>query len=351
MVADVSSLNEQPPVLCRTRGALGRITLNRPHAINALNLEMIHALAAALDALETDPAVNVVVLDGAGPRGLCAGADILALRASALGDGEAARQFWRDEYKLVSRIARYPKPVVSIMDGVTMGGGVGLAGHASHRIVTDRVVWAMPEVTIGLIPDVGGTWLLSRTPGETGTHLALTGERIGADDAVALGLADAFIPHESVEFLVERLCDGDVTAVTDFAQETEESPLRAYQALWDQCYAGDDARAIVARLHEAEDSEADRAAQRIEAASPSSVTATLAGLRKAPTLPDLEACLALEYELCCLMLQTPDFPEGVRAAVVDKDRTPHWSPASLAHLALLVSTAYFRGPTGDRASN
>ena len=330
-------------VLCRTRGALGRITLNRPDAINALTLEMIHAIDAALDAWESQAAVEVVVLDGAGPRGLCAGADIVALRASALSDGEAARRFWRYEYQLVSRIARYPKPVVAIMDGVTMGGGVGLAGHASHRIATDRLVWAMPEVTIGLIPDVGGTWLLSRPPGEIGTHLALSGERIGADDAVALGLADVLIAHENLELLVERLCDGDVAAVGDFAQAPGQPSLGARQALWDTCYAGDDARAIVARLHEAGDPDAQHAAQRIEAASPTSVTATLAGLRKARTLPDLEACLALEYELCCLMLATPDFAEGVRAAVVDKDRTPRWSPASLAHLELLVHTPYLRG--------
>jgi enoyl-CoA hydratase len=332
-------------VLCRTRGALGRVTLNRPDAINALTLEMIHSIDGALETWESRAAVEVVVLDGAGPRGLCAGADIVALRASALGDGEAARRFWQDEYKLVARIARYSKPVVTIMDGVTMGGGVGLAGHASHRIATDRLVWAMPEVTIGLVPDVGGTWLLSRPAGEVGTHLALTGERIGADDAVALGLADALVSHENVELLVERLCDGDVAAVGDVAQAAAEPSLRAQRALWDACYIGDDASAIVTRLHEAGDLDAERAAQRIEAASPTSVTATLAGLRRARTLPDLEACLALEYELCCLMLATPDFPEGVRAAVVDKDRTPRWSPASLAHLELLVHTPYLCGCT------
>ncbi len=314
----------------RTRGALGHITLNRPQAINALTLEMIHAIAATLDAWERDAAVEIVVLDGAGPRGLCAGADILALRESALGDGEAARRFWREEYALVARLARYPKPVVTVMDGVTMGGGVGLAGHALHRIATDRLAWAMPEVTIGLIPDVGGTWLLSRAPGEIGTHLALSAQRIGAADAVACGLADAFVPHDEIDRLVERLCDGDVAAIGELSRDAGASQLRARQGLWDECYAGDDARTIITRLRQAQDPEAERAAERIEAASPTSVTATLRGLRRARILPDLEACLALEYELCCFMLQTPDFPEGVRAAVVDKDRNPRWSPASLA---------------------
>jgi enoyl-CoA hydratase len=322
------------PVLLRRRGALGRITLNRPDAINALTLEMIHAIAATLDAWADDPAIGVVLLDGAGPRGLCAGADIVALRASALGDGEAARRFWRDEYALVARIARYPKPVVSIMDGVTMGGGVGLAGHASHRIATDRLVWAMPEVTIGLIPDVGGTWLLSRAPGETGTHLALSAARIGAADALACGLADAFVAHDAVETLAERLADGDPAAIGDVAGDPGPSPVLDQRGLWDACYAGDDARAIVGRLREADEPEADAAAARIEAASPTSLTATLGGLRRARLLPDLEACLALEYELCCFMLETPDFPEGVRAAVVDKDRAPRWSPSSLAELAV-----------------
>lgn len=333
----------EPPVLCRTRGALGRITLNRPQAINALTLEMIQAIAAILDAWEDDPAVAVVVLDGAGPRGLCAGADIVALRESALGDGEAARRFWRDEYALVARIARFPKPVVTIMDGVTMGGGVGLAGHARHRVATDRLVWAMPEVTIGLIPDVGGTWLLSRTPGEVGTHLALSAQRVAAGDAVACGLADAFVPHDAIDRLVEQLCDGDVAAIADVARDPGPSALCAQQGLWDACYAGDDARAIVARLRQADDADADAAAARIEAASPTSVTATLHGLRRARLLPDLEACLALEYELCCFMLQTPDFPEGVRAAVVDKDRQPRWSPAGLAETMATTSAPPF-GP-------
>jgi enoyl-CoA hydratase len=321
------------PVLLRTTGALARVTLNRPHAINALPLDMIHVITGALDAWEDDPAVAVVLLDGAGSRGLCAGADIVALRDSALGDGEAARRFWRDEYALVARIARYPKPVVTVMDGVTMGGGVGLAGHARHRLITDRVVWAMPEVTIGLIPDVGGTWLLSRAPGETGTHLALSAERIGADDAIACGLADALLPHERIEDVADALADGDAVAWQAFTQPPADSPLLAGRAQWDAWYAGDDALVILARLEAADDPDAERAAPRLAAASPTSVTETLAGLRTARTLPDLEACLALEYEMCCRMLRTPDFPEGVRAAVVDKDRRPRWSPANLSDLA------------------
>lgn len=327
-------------VLCQTRGALGLITLNRPETINALTPEMIDAIATALDSWETSDSVAVVALCGAGPRGFSAGADIRALRASALRDGEAARRFWRDEYKLVAQIAGFPKPVVSIMDGVTMGGGVGLAGHASHRVATDRLIWAMPEVTIGLIPDVGGTWLLSRPHGEVGTHLGLSAERIGAADAVALGLADRFVPHGRLKSMLEQLCDGDVAAVDAFAEAPGEAPVSDQRMLWDACYGGDDTRAIIRRLREAGEPEAEQAALRIEVASPTSLTATLAGLRRARVLPDLESCLALEYELCCLMLATPDFPEGVRAAVVDKDRSPRWSPASLAHLELLIRSPY-----------
>src|SRR5690349_4605424 len=181
-------------VLVRTAGALGRLTLNRPKAINALSLEMVRQIQVGLDRFEQDDAITVVLLDGAGDRGLCAGGDIIALRdAAQSGEHEPAHTFWAEEYVLNARIASYPKPIVAIMDGVVMGGGIGLAGHASHRLATERLISAMPEVGIGFAPDVGGTWLLSRGEGELGTHLALTGDRLGAHDAIAAGLADRIV--------------------------------------------------------------------------------------------------------------------------------------------------------------
>ena len=182
----------------RDRG-LGRITLNRPRAINALNHSMVTEIARVLDEWAQDDGVEAVVLQGAGDRGLCAGGDIRAIYLDAKRGGEATYAFWHDEYLLNSQIAHYPKPFVAVMDGLVMGGGVGLSAHASHRVVTDRSVVGMPEVKIGLVPDVGGTYLLSRAPGHTGFHAALTGAGVSGQDAIAMGLADRIVPHARIE--------------------------------------------------------------------------------------------------------------------------------------------------------
>ncbi|MCX0247707.1 3-hydroxyisobutyryl-CoA hydrolase, partial [Streptomyces drozdowiczii] len=200
-------MNHEDPVLLHTEGRVRHLTLNRPRALNALDHAMVRLMADALDAAGSDEAVVAVLLTGAGERGLCAGGDIRAVRDDALAGGTASLDFWRDEYLLNARIARFPKPYVALMDGIVMGGGVGVSAHGSVRIVTERSRIAMPETGIGFVPDVGGTYLLGAAPGELGTHLALTGEAVGAADALLCGLADHFVPAEGLAALVAALAE------------------------------------------------------------------------------------------------------------------------------------------------
>lgn len=332
-------------VLASVDGALGRLTLNRPKAINALTLDMIRLLQAGLDRFESDPAVRVVLLDGAGDRGFCAGGDIIALHdAAKTGDHEPAVTFWREEYRLNARISAFPKPIVAIMDGVVMGGGIGLAGHASHRLATERLVSAMPEVGIGYCPDVGGTWLLSRD-GELGTHLALTGDRLGAHDAVAAGLADRIISSTAVERLIEDLASGDVEAAIETAEDVDvEIPVGKLSAArrWiDAAYAHDTVEEIVAALEATEGEGAAKALKLIRRVSPTSLKVTLRALRRSRGLPDLQAALVQELRTSVAFLTTPDFVEGIRAQVIDKDRNPQWQPATLAEVGDADLDRYF----------
>jgi enoyl-CoA hydratase len=320
-------------VLVRKDNALGRITLNRPKAINALSLEMVRQIQVGLDAFEDDPSVEIVLLDGAGERGFCAGGDIVALQQSAKDGTDDARVFWSEEYALNARIASFPKPVVAIMDGVVMGGGIGLAGHASHRVATERLVSAMPEVGIGFAPDVGGTWLLSRQDGELGTHLALTGARIGARDAIAAGLADRIVASSAVAELVEELATGDLEGALDTAEEVEveipDGNLVAGRRWIAEAYAHDTAEEIVAALSARPEKAAKVSALGIRSKSPTSVKVTLRALREARGMGSLEDALQQELRISCGFLAHPDFVEGVRAQVIDKDRKPQWAPARL----------------------
>src|SRR3954470_9063622 len=233
----------------RREGGAGRITLNRPKALNSLTLDMVHAFAEALDGWAGDDGVRVIIIDGAGTRGLCAGGDVRALYESGpRGDG-MAETFWRDEYRLNAAIGSYPKPVVAVMDGIVMGGGVGISAHASCRIVTEKTMIAMPEVGIGLLPDVGGTWLLSRAPGETGTYLALTGTRIGTADAIHCGLADHFVQSDRLGDLAKALGEagaGDVEAIVkSFASDPGPAPLAAKAAVIGEIFGHDTVEACL----------------------------------------------------------------------------------------------------------
>ena len=320
-----------PTVLVEQRGRLGVLTLNRPRAINALDLEMVRLAQRALDRWATDDSVATVLVTGAGDRGLCAGGDLQGMYRSARdGTGESI-DFWREEYVLDHTIATYAKPVVALMDGIVLGGGVGISAHASHRVVTERTSVGMPETRIGFVPDVGGPWLLSRAPGELGTHLALTASNADAADTIALGMADVLVPSDrlpGLERALETETPDDVLA--RLAVAPPASALAARQTWIDAAYAGDDARTIVARLHALGTDDAAQAADDIEARSPTAITLTLAVLRCAATLPDLRAALDQDLAVSTYLLGVPDMVEGIRAQVIDKDRSPRWNPASLA---------------------
>jgi enoyl-CoA hydratase len=329
----------------RREGAAGRITLNRPKALNSLTLNMVHSFATALDGWAEDDSVRVVIIDGSGSRGLCAGGDVRALNNSeACGDG-MAETFWRNEYRLNVDIANYPKPVVAFMDGIVMGGGVGISAHASCRIVTEKTMLAMPEVGIGLLPDVGGTWLLSKCPGEVGTYLALTGTRIGGSDAIYAGLADYFLQSERLPDLAKALGeagDGDVEAIArSFAGDPGPAPLALRAAAIDMMFSHDTVERCLEAARSLGDKWAAGVAREMAAKSPTSLKVTLAALRQARTLGILEDCLNMEFRIISRMFHGPDFREGVRATLIDKDQLPCWQPASLSEVSEAAVFAHF----------
>lgn len=333
----------------RRIGAVGRLTLDRPASLNALTLGMVRGMAEILDEWEADPEVAVVIVDAAGTRAFCAGGDIRALHDGGRAQDGLAETFWREEYLLDARIARFPKPVVPLMAGLIMGGGVGISAHARHRVVTNSTALAMPEVGIGLIPDVGATWLLSRAPGECGTFLALTGERIGAADAIALGLADHFVPQGRFDELGAGLAaitgpDGEsqvAEAIQSVAKPAGASRLLERREKIDALFRFDTVEEIVAALDEEGSEWARSLSAGIATRSPTSLKLTLAALRGARSLPSLEACLQVEYRIVCRIIRAHDFFEGVRAIIIDKDGRPHWSPPSLREVTPEMVRAYF----------
>ncbi|MDI3406756.1 enoyl-CoA hydratase/isomerase family protein [Streptomyces cavernicola] len=352
-VRGASAGRDGADVLVEVRGSAGWLTLNRPRALNALTHGMVRLIDAALARWEQDERIAYVVLDGAGERGLCAGGDIRAIRDSALtDDGEAARAFWRDEYRLNARIARFPKPYVALMDGIVMGGGVGLSAHGDVRIVTERSRVAMPEAGIGFVPDVGGTRLLGRAPGELGTHLALTADAMTGPDALYCGFADHFVPSERLPALRAALDGRQLADVLDAftvpAPLVPESPL-AQQRTWiDACYGpidgadcGPAAEEIVDRLADCGEGAAKEAAVRILGHSPTAVKVTLQAVRRARALGTLDAVLDQEYRVSCAALTGPDFVEGVRAKLVDKDGEPRWSPGTLGEVTAEAVERHF----------
>ncbi|NYD78473.1 enoyl-CoA hydratase/isomerase family protein [Arthrobacter cupressi] len=350
-------MGDEAEVLFEQRGGLGVATLNRPKAVNALNHGMVLALLEQLSAWAADDSVAAVLVHGAGERGLCAGGDIVAIYQDMLDGGHATADFWRDEYRLNDLIARYPKPYVAFMDGLVLGGGVGVSAHGSHRIVTERTRTGMPETTIGFVPDVGGTLLLSRSPGETGTHAALTGAHLSGADALYLGLADHFVPSAELPALAAALekatLEGPTPddAVARFAEAPPASALAGQREWIDAAYSSDDAEEIVRRLrglgnHGAAGGEAAEAADTIEAKSPTSVKVTLESLRRVRGR-SLEEALAQEFRVGVHCLAGADFREGIRAQVMDKDRNPQWKPATLAGVDRAAVERYFEPLDGQ----
>lgn len=334
--------DESDEVLTRIDHGIGFLTLNRPKAINSLNQNMVNLLSTVLTEWEADDTVRAVVLSGAGERGLCAGGDVVAIYHSARADGVAARRFWYDEYLLNAQIGRFAKPYVSLMDGIVMGGGVGVGSHASVRVVTDTTKMAMPEVGIGFIPDVGGTYLLSRAPGSLGLHVALTGAPFSGADAIALGFADHYVPHDQLDkFSQAIVADGVQRALAAHAVDPPPSDLVAQRDWIDECYVADTVADIVAALRGRDAGPANDAADIIATRSPIALSVTLESVRRAAKLATLEDVLTQEYRVSCGSLRSHDLVEGIRAQLVDKDRNPKWSPATLAEVSAADVDAYF----------
>jgi enoyl-CoA hydratase/carnithine racemase len=339
----------EPDLIVRREGAAGIIRLNRPKAINAVTLEMFRDVDKALDAFETDPAVAVIVLEGAGNRGLCAGGDIRALWESSKANGDLGKILWREEYVLNARIAKFPKPYVAFMDGIVMGGGVGLSAHSSHRIVTERTKLAMPEVGLGFFPDVGGTFLLARAPGEVGTYFGLTGQTMNGPDAIYAHFADAVVPSGKLGALREvltKIRPGTTSAevkilIDGFSTGEKSGPVAAIQPKIDAWFAHDRMQDIVAALQRDGSELAQATLKTLNEKSPRGMVVTLKLLRLARGASSLEQCLVREYRAALEVFRSDDFREGVRAAVIDKDRSPKWSPARIEDVTPEMIAPYF----------
>jgi enoyl-CoA hydratase/carnithine racemase len=322
-----------PETIVRTEGRAGRITLNRPKALNALTYAQVGIIDQALDAWCDDPAIELVILDGAGDRALCAGGDVMAMYDSRNSGTAYAYRFWREEYHLNLKIARYPKPYVALMDGIVMGGGIGLSGHASHRIVTERSMLAMPETGIGLVPDVGGMWLLANAPGHMGEYLGLLGERMGSADAIYAGFADTHVDADRLGDLVEVLCarDGEPVGVTiaEFAGTPTGLVHAGRQAEIDAIFSAPTMPQVRDRLAASSADWAGKALGTLSQRSPLSLGLTLAAVREARARGSLADALDIEFRLTTRLYVHGEFIEGIRALLVDKDKAPKWNPATL----------------------
>jgi enoyl-CoA hydratase len=341
------SVLQDGDVVVRAHGALRRITLNRPQALNAITLAMVSTMTGLLRAWADDPAVGAILLDGAGGRAFAAGGDIRALYDAAKSGGNLPEKFWATEYHLDVLIARYPKPVIALMDGVVMGGGVGLSAHASHRIVTERSSVAMPEVAIGYFPDVGACFVLARAPGFAGTYLALTGARAAAADAICCGLADLHIPAARLDELPAALANSrgmhDVKARLDrFSTPPAAGRLAAARPWIDRCYGADTVEGIFERLARSDEDEARAALETMGKMSPTSLKITLRNIRSALSFDHVEQSFQQDYRISLACVAEHDFIEGIRAAIVDKDRNPVWRPDTLEGVTPDIVERHFR---------
>ena len=341
--------SSEPDLIARREGALGVIRLNRPKAINAVTLEMFRDIDRALDEFEADPEVGLILLEGAGERGLCAGGDIRALYESSKVEGDLGKILWREEYILNARIAGFPKPYVAFMDGIVMGGGVGLSAHGRHRVVTERTKLAMPEVGLGFFPDVGGTWLLSRSPGEIGAYFGLTGQTMNGPDAIYARFADAVVPSEKLGVLREKLVklrpgitNAEVKSTIDgFATGETAGPVAAMRPQIDRWFAHDRMQDIIAALQVDGSELAHSTLKTLNEKSPRGLVVALKLLRLARASSSLQECLVREYRAALQVFASDDFREGIRAAVIDKDRNPRWSPPRIEDLTPEMIAPYF----------
>ncbi|MBP6581544.1 MAG: enoyl-CoA hydratase/isomerase family protein [Sphingorhabdus sp.] len=340
-------------ILTRIDGHAGVISLNRPAAIHALTLDMVHAMTAALQAWKTDSAVQCVIIDHAEGRGFCAGGDIAFLRNSALNDnGVSGLRFFHDEYQLNHLLYTYPKPVVAFMDGITMGGGVGISQPAHFRVATSNTRFAMPETGIGLFPDVGGGWYLSRLEGRVGQFLALTGARIDGAECLALGLATHYLASEALAEAKARIATEDVERIDGILGTLAETApdARILGNIFDinRHFASDRYEDILASLDGDDSAWAVKELATLRTKSPQTCKVALRQLHESAALSDFADNMAMEYRIACRVLIRPDFAEGVRAVIVDKDNQPKWDPASAEAVSVALIDAIFASlPTDE----
>ncbi|WP_374472675.1 enoyl-CoA hydratase/isomerase family protein [Phenylobacterium sp.] len=325
-------MSEEPEVLVRVENGVGRLTLNRPKALHALTTNMCRLMIEALVAWRDDPAVTLVLIDHSGERGFCAGGDIRMLAESGAGDGIAAREFFHTEYRLNHLLFGYPKPTVAVMDGITMGGGVGLSRPCRFRIATERTTFAMPETGIGLFPDVGGGWYLPRMPDNIGLWLALTGARIKAADCELVGVATDYIESRDVErFKAGVVADPAAmeTLLTELEAEPGRPPLAAHQDEIRRVFGLGSVEAVVAALQASDTDWAREQLKVLATKSPQTMKVAFRQLRLGREAADFAEHMALEYRIGARVVQRHDFIEGVRAVIVDKDNAPRWDPPTL----------------------
>jgi len=328
----MSSTISEADILARIDGGVGRITLNRPKALHALNTPMCQAIVETLLAWRHDPAVALVLIDHAGERGFCAGGDIRMLADSGAKDGVEARAFFLIEYRMNALLMDYPKPVCAVMDGIVMGGGVGIAMPCRYRLATERTTFAMPETGIGLFPDVGGGWHLPRLPGEAGMWLALTGARIRAADCLLLGVATDYVQSERVEALKTAILKDPAaieTLLTEYEADAGPPPIAAHQDAIDAAFKAPTVEAILQALREDGSPWAIAQHDILLGKSPQTLKVALRQLRTGKTLTAFADNMAMEYRIGARVVARPDFIEGVRAVIIEKDNAPRWNPPLL----------------------
>jgi enoyl-CoA hydratase len=338
-------------ILFERRGVAGVVTLNRPQALNALTRNMVLKLQATLDAWRHDPAVTRVVVIAAPGRAFCAGGDLREIyEFGRAGRQTEALDFFRKEYLLNVTIKHYPKPYIALIDGIVMGGGVGISVHGSHRIATERLLFAMPEVGIGFFPDVGGTWFLPRMPDEIGTFCALTGERLKIADALGVGVATHYVPSAHIAELLDVLSNATCldTAISAFSQRPQDGPILLRRTAIQQLFAADRVEDILAALDAAAAQPSADAvwlrqlATTIRGRAPLSLKLALAQIRKGAHW-SFDECMRAEFRIVFRVLQGHDFYEGVRALIVDKDNNPRWQPAELQDVPSAEIERHFAG--------
>lgn len=342
-------------LLFEQRGQIVVVTLNRPKALNALTHDMALTLEARLNRYRDDDTVRAILVRGMGERAFCAGGDVRRLYDTGLAGERYPYEFYRDEYRLNASIHHYPKPYIAFIDGICMGGGVGVSVHGSHRVVTERLVFAMPETGIGLFPDVGGSYFLSRLPGEIGMYMALTGARLSPADAVYAGVGDCLIGSENEEALIDTLTGADLSGdafaavgrvLNGLSQEPAASKLAEQRSAIDEAFGIATLDEVIARLETAKSDWAAKTLATMRAKSPTSMRIAFRQLREGRQLT-FNDCMRMEYRIANGCIRGKDFYEGVRAVVIDKDQKPVWQPATLAEVTDADVESYFSDAPED----